>query len=202
MTLYVEQYDAYASQVATWATRKNMSVGGDLAVGGTLSVTGSVALTEGITIGGTLVGDRKSVAASGGTTRILTAANSGSLNLFDSAAGITYTLPAPAVGLQYNFVTSTLQTSSAHVVVTDAGSTLLIGSVVMLSGEDVTPSATLGPKMFAANGSTHIKYTSNGTTTGGGIGTWLQFTCISATRWHVIGVVKSPSGSIATPFST
>ena len=102
MTQYVEQYDAYASQVTTWATLKNMSVGGNLAVGGTLAVTGAVALTAGLTIGGTLVGGRQAVTASGGTTRILTAANSGSLNLFDSAAGITYTLPAPSVGFWNN----------------------------------------------------------------------------------------------------
>jgi hypothetical protein len=66
----------------------------------------------------------------------------------------------------------------------------------------VTPSATLGPKQFAGDGSSHIKVTMNGTTLGGGIGTWLRFRCISATLWNVTGVVNSPSGTIATPFST
>lgn len=171
-------------------------------VTGNLSVSGTSTLTGAITTSAAIVGNRKTATASGGTTRTLTAANSGSLNLFDSAAGITYTLPAPVVGLYYDFIWTTLQTSSAHVVVTDAGTTFLQGSITMFSGENVTPSATLGPKQFAGNGSSHIKTTTNGTTTGGGIGGWMRFVCTSATLWTVTGVINSPSGSIATPFST
>lgn len=127
---------------------------------------------------------------------------SGSTFLFDRATGTAYTLPAPAVGLVYNFYVSVLQTSGANVVVTNAASVFLTGSVITFSGEDVTPSATLGPKMFAGNGTTHIKTTTNGTTLGGGVGSWMQYHCISATVWYVTGVIKSPSGTIATPFST
>lgn len=140
--------------------------------------------------------------ASGGTARTLTAAGSGTTNLFDSAAGITYTLPVPVAGQMFRFIWTVLQTSSAHVVVTDAATTFLLGAVAMFSGEDVTPSATLGPKMFAANGTTIVKTTTNGTTTGGGIGSWMEFRAISTTVWFVNGVIKSPSGSIATLFST
>lgn len=175
---------------------------GNGTVSGTLAVTGASTLTGAITTSAAIIGNRLTATASGGTTRTLTAANSGSLNLFDSAAGITYTLPAPVVGLYYDFIWTTLQTSSAHVVVTDAGTTFLQGSVAMLSGENVTPSATLGPKQFAGNGSSHIKTTTNGTTTGGGIGGWMRFVCTAATLWTVTGVINSPSGSIATPFST
>lgn len=139
---------------------------------------------------------------SGGTTRTLVAGGSGSINLFDSAAGITYTLPAPVVGLVFDFLWTVLQTSSAHVVVTDAGTTFLNGAVAMFSGEDVTPSNLLGPKMFAGNGTTHIKTTTNGTTSGGGIGGWMRFRCTTATIWTVTGIIKSPSGTIVTPFST
>ena len=171
-------------------------------VTGNLSVSGTSTLTGAITTSAAIVGNRSTATASGGTTRTLTAANSGSLNLFDSAAGITYTLPAPVVGLYYDFLWVTLQTSSAHVVVTDAGTTLLQGSITMFSGEDVTPSSTLGPKQFAGNGSSHIKTTTNGTTTGGGIGGWMRFVCTSATKWTVTGCINSPSGSLATPFST
>lgn len=139
--------------------------------------------------------------ASGGTTRVLTAAGSGSENLFDSAAGITYTLPAPVVGLEFRFLWTTLQTSSAHVVVTNAGTVFLAGCIQMFSGEAVTPSSTLGPFQFAGNGSTHLRTTTNGTTTGGGIGSFLRFKCVSATIWIVTGIIKSPSGNLATPFS-
>lgn len=177
---YIELYNPEVSQAGGIRTKKNIVLAGTAA----------------------LVGQKEVVTASGGTTRTLTAANSGSLNLFDSAAGITYTLPAPVVNLQYDFCTTVLQTSSAHAVVTDAGTTFLVGSIGMFSGEAVTPSSTLGPMMFAANGTTHVKYTSNGTTTGGGVGTWLRFTCVSSTQWFVQGIVKSPSGTIATPFST
>lgn len=153
-------------------------------------------ITGAITTGRTIP-----VTASGGTTRTLTAPNSGSINLFDSAAGITYTLPTPAVGLYYDFVWTVLQTSSAHVV-TAVAAVFLTGAVAMFSGEDVTPSNTLGPKMFAGNGSSHVKLSTNATTSGGGIGSWLRFTCVSATLWYVQGVIKSPSGTIITPFST
>lgn len=140
-------------------------------------------------------------APSGGAARVLTAADSGSTNLFDSAAGITYTLPAPVVGLNYGFLWTVLQTSSAHVVVTHAGTVFLSGAVSMFSGEAVAPSATLGPFMFAGNGASHLRTTTNGTTTGGGIGGWMHFRCTSATIWTVTGVLKSPSGNLATPFS-
>lgn len=139
--------------------------------------------------------------ASGGTTRTLVASASGSTNLFDSAAGITYTLPAPVVGLVFDFLWTVLQTSSAHVVVTDAASTFLQGVVQMFSGEAVTPAVNVGPYQFAGNGTTHLRTTTNGTTTGGGIGGWMRFRCTAATLWTVTGVVKSPSGNLATPFS-
>lgn len=72
----------------------------------------------------------------------------------------------------------------------------------MFSGTDVTPSSTLGPKYFAANGTSHIKFTSNATTTGTALGSWLEFVCYDATHWFAYGNIDSPSGSIATPWST
>jgi hypothetical protein len=78
----------------------------------------------------------------------------------------------------------------------------LLGVVQMFSGEAVTPAVNVGPYQFAGNGSSHIKVTTNGTTTGGGIGSVMDFHCVSATQWLVSGVLKSPSGNMATPFST
>lgn len=141
-----------------------------------------------------------SVLASSGNTTI-TAAMSGATMLFDSAGGITYTLPTPVVGLTYYFFRSVLQTSSAHVITAGSGK-FLLGTLAMFSGEVVTPSSTLGPFMVAGNGTTHIQYTTNCTTTGGGAGSWSKFVAISTTVWAVTGVEKSPSGSLATPFST
>jgi hypothetical protein len=104
--------------------------------------------------------------------------------------------------LRFQFINTVLQTTGANTVVTDAATTFVTGSVVTFSGEKVTPSSTLGPFQYAGNGSSHIKVTTNGTTTGGGIGTVLDFLCVSSTLWYVTGVINSPSGNTATPFST
>jgi hypothetical protein len=141
------------------------------------------------------------VTASSAAAVTLKKSQSGGSFLFDRATGTAYTLPAPSVGLFFRFYVPVLQTSGANVV-TSVAAVFQVGAVAVFSGEDVTPSATLGPKMFAGNGTTHVKTTTNGTTTGGGVGSWLEYHCISSTVWHVSGVLKSPSGSIATPFST
>ena len=145
---------------------------------------------------------RRVIIASASATVTLAAGNTNSRYAFDRASGTSYTLPAPVAGLTFDFLVTVLQTSGANVVVTNAASVFLLGAVAMFSGEDVTPSSTLGPKMFAGNGTTHIKTTTNGTTTGGGIGSWMRYTALSATQWFVEGVLKSPSGTLATPFST
>lgn len=170
----------------------------------TLAVTGVATFTAAPVFTAAPTGPIKvPVTASGGATRTLAASTSGSVNLFDAATSIAYTLPAPVVGLYYDFLWTVLETGGqAHNIVTDAGTTFLAGYIHMISDVNVTPSATLGPKGFAGDGSSHVKVTMNGTTTGGGVGTLLRATCISTTVWHVSGVVRSPSGTIATPFST
>lgn len=196
MSQYIEQYLSEVQYAGGLNTQKPVSMESTLAVTGVATFTAAPVFTAAPTGPKTT-----SILASSGNTTI-TAATSGSTRLFDSSAGITYTLPAPVVGLTYTFLWTVAQASSNHIIITDAGTTFLLGGVVTFSGENVTPSATLGPKAFAADGSTHIKYTSNATTTGSGLGTWLVFTCVTATKWLVHGIVNSPSGTIATPFST
>lgn len=145
---------------------------------------------------------KRPLTASSSAAVVLKKSQSGGTFLFDRASGTSYTLPVPVVGLYYEFYVSVLQTAGANVIITNAASVFLTGAIIAFSGEDVTPSSTLGPKMFAGNGTTHVKTTTNGTTTGGGVGTRFAVHAISATVWYVTGVVKSPSGSIATPFST
>jgi hypothetical protein len=134
-----------------------------------------------------------------GATVTLTAAQSGSTVVFDRAAGIVFTLPAPEVGLLYKFFVSTTITSNAAKIITSAASVYILGNV-LTNTVGATPSANDGPKTFAGNGSTHIAISMSGTTTGGIIGTWLECECISSTLWAVRGVVCA-SGTIATPFS-
>lgn len=138
---------------------------------------------------------KSSVISGSGATVTLTAQQSGATALFDRAAGIVYTLPAPAVGLNYRFIVSTTITSNAAKVITDSGTTLLIGNILVCKDSDGTSLATFG------NGSTHVSVSMNGTTTGGIIGTELIFTCVNSTTWQVSGFAHG-SGTIATPFAT
>lgn len=128
--------------------------------------------------------------------------------LFDNAAGTVYILPTPVVGLTYTFLTTVLQTSGADEIDVDSASgALMVGAVTMFSGSDVTPSSSLGPFAFTAPAaSSYVEITSNGTTTGGGIGSIINCQCIAtgagaANLWMVTGMLFSPSGSLATPFS-
>lgn len=129
------------------------------------------------------------------TTQALTAAQSGSVILWNAAAGFTITLPAPVVGVQFLLAVLTSVTSSNHKVITDASTTFLVGGLAL--GE---VAATTAP-LFPANGSTIRSVTMNGTTTGGLIGTYMELTCINSTQWLIQGQVLG-SGSLATPFAT
>lgn len=132
-----------------------------------------------------------------GATRTLSANESGSLCVFDRAAGIVYTLPtAPAPGTYFDFIVTTTITSNAAKIITGAGTELLTGYLVSIDTD--TSDAARG---FGANGSTHIAISMNGTTTGAIKGTKIRATCLSATNWVVEGTLLG-SGTVATPFAT
>lgn len=120
--------------------------------------------------------------------------NSGQTFLFDSATGITYTLPAPSTGLEYSFVVTTTPTSGSHKIITDAATTFLLG--VVTSGS--VGGAAL---QFQGNGTTHVAVTMNGTTTGGLVGTSIRFKCVTATQWEVVGQNVNSAAAL-TPFAT
>jgi hypothetical protein len=145
---------------------------------------------------------KRPITASSSAAVTLKRSQSGGTFLFDRASGTSFTLPTPSAGLWFRFYVSVLQTSGANVVVTSGATVFLLGVVQMFSGEAVTPAVNVGPYQFAGNGSSHIKVTTNGTTTGGGIGSVMDFHCMNATQWLVSGALKSPSGNMATPFST
>lgn len=148
-----------------------------------------------VTFGGTATfnGARVGVVngSSGNTT--VPASGSGAVFLFDTAAGITYTLPSPVVGAAYTFIVTTSVTSSNHKIITSAGTVLLQG---------VITSATTTASVFeSVIGTSNIAVTMNGSTTGGLVGTQLEFRCLSATLWQVFGT-NFTSGTTATPFAT
>lgn len=131
-----------------------------------------------------------------GATRSLNANESGSLCLFDRAAGIVYTLPTASPGAYFDFAITTTITSNAAKVITAAGTELLIGGYTNVDTDTSNAVAA-----FLGNGSTHVAVSMNGTTTGGILGTKLRFTCLSSTRWMVEGIVQG-SGVVATAFAT
>lgn len=125
----------------------------------------------------------------------LTAQQSGALVLMDAAAGYTITLPTPVAGMYFEFLQTVTQTSSTQKIITSAATVFLLGEVLTYT------TATASPAGFAFDGTTHIAYASNGTTSGGIIGTRLIMTALSATVWAITGTVVG-SGTIVTPAST
>jgi len=133
-----------------------------------------------------------------GATRTLAPEESGALCLFDSAAGVVYTLPptsASTIGLTYDFLVKTTITSNAAKIITADASTFLVGAVVSANSGATTATA------YPANGTTIRALSSNGTTTGGTIGDRYRVTCISSTQWAIDGQVVA-TGTTATPFAT
>jgi hypothetical protein len=139
---------------------------------------------------------KQNVISGAGATRSLNENESGSIALFDRAAGIVYTLPTAKAGIYFDFIITTTITSNSAKVITSAGTELLIGGYTNVDTDTSNAVAA-----FTGNGSTHIAVTQNGTTTGGILGTKLRFTCLSSTRWMVEGIVQG-NGTVATAFAT
>jgi len=131
-----------------------------------------------------------------GATRTLLKEESGSLCLFDRAAGNVYTLPAPVEGAQFEFQCTVAVTSNAYKIITNSASVFLIGSIM---GGSLTVADS--GDVFQGNGTTHVAVSMGGSTTGGLVGGSLRFTAISSTQWSVTGNYVG-SGTLADPFAT
>ena len=142
------------------------------------------------------LGSHRQVIQSVGATRTLLAKESGSLCLFDRAAGNVYTLPAPVEGMQFEFSTTVAVTSNAAKVITNSASVFLIGS---LMGGSLTVADS--GDVFPGDGTAHVAVSMNGSTTGGLVGGSMKFTAISSTQWLVEGDFVG-SGTLADPFAT
>lgn len=186
-----DMYGAVETLAATAFTGA-VTMSSGLDVTGALTVSTTTALSGAVT-------QKAAVISGSGATVTLTAAQSGSVVLMDRAAGIVFTLPAPAVGLFYDFHVTASVTAAAYKVITDAGTTLLIGSLM-----DIDTDSSNAVAAWVANGTTHISVNMTAAATnalGGLIGTWIRFTCVSATQWMVAGIVQG-AGTVATPFAT
>lgn len=192
MTMLVE--DRYPDISIAGGLNTNKPV----AFGSTLAVTGVVTL-GGIVNTGTTSGSRSNIISGSGATATLTAAQSGSTALFDRAAGIVYTLPPPVTGYVFNFVATVSVTTNSYKVITDAGTTLLQGQVFSIDTDSTNAVAA-----WTGNGSSHLAVTQAAAATnatGGLLGSWLRFTCVSTTLWQVEGMTQA-AGTPSTPFAT
>ena len=139
-------------------------------------------------------GIHKNVIQDVGATRTLLDTESGSLCLFDRAAGNVYTLPAPVAGMSFEFLVTVDVTTNANQVSTDAATTFLVGGVIM---GDVTV-ATSGD-YFEADGTAIVGIAGDGATAGGLIGERYECIAISTTVWAINGVCHG-AGTLTTPF--
>lgn len=126
--------------------------------------------------------------------RTLTADDNGAICLFNTAAGYTITLPAASPGLYFDFAVTTTITSVGAKVICASGD-FLLGTIWQIIDTSYAPTAR------AANGSTHVSWNGDGTTTGGYAGDTIRVMAISDTQWHISGF-NVATGSEATPFST
>lgn len=160
---------------------------------GGITTTGSLTV-NGITNTGANSGQLKNIVNLTATTS-LTQSQSGSTITLAPAAATVITLPTtPVVGTSFTFVVVTSATGTNTLkIITGSGTQLLQG---------VITSATTTASVFeSVIGTSNISVAMNGTTTGGLVGSQLEFTCLSATLWQVFGT-NFTSGTTATPFAT
>lgn len=141
-------------------------------------------------------GLHQQVIAEGVATRTLIAAESGSLCVFDTAAGVLYTLPTPVVGMYFDFMPSITTTGEYKVITKTIASEFMLGAVF-----SYTTTVTLSDA-FEANGSTHVSINHDGGATGGDQGGIYRLTAISTTQWLITGTLYCGTTTPTTPFDT
>jgi len=159
--------------------------------------TGLERLGYGSPAGCIATGQHQQVISGVGATRTLLPEESGSLCLFDRAAGVVYTLPTPVEGMKFEFATTvTITSNAAKTITATIASQFILGTMF---GYTTDATEIDG---FSADGSTHVAISSNGSTTGGVIGDRYTLTAISATQWLVEGSIFCGTSTPATPFAT
>lgn len=161
---------------------------GGINMGGVLDPTRDLAPT-----GYAQFNQTTNVVASSSASVVLLPIQTASTFLLDRASGVTYTLPPPQVGLNFNFFVTVSVTSNNHIIQTDASTTFFLGSLYEAA------SASTG-NTYLANGTSNKTVTMNGSTTGGLKGTYISAVCFSSTQWIIDGTVIG-SGTLATPIS-
>lgn len=196
MTQYIEQYDAYASQVSTWATLKNMSVGGTFTAVGAANFSGAVGITGLLTLGSMTTGG--AVSALGDTLTVTQALHAGRVIGFGKTSGTICTLPASSgSGDVYTFVIVVAATSNANIIKVANATDVMGGSLALQ--QDVDAAGTL--KLWQAATTDDTITLAGAATTGGIKGGFIRCTDYASGFWSCQLWTSSGGGSEATPFS-
>ena len=161
----------------------------NLADGGT--VAGATTFSAGTNLGIKLL--------AAGASQTVSAADSGKTIVFDVAAATLCTLPAPALGMQFDFVTSILATGD-HEVQAATNAEGFVGGVSVVS-----TTAAKADFFSAADAGTDDFITQTGGTNGGGPGSHLRIVgrlaSSAAKCWLVSGVLGAVGSTVVTPFA-
>lgn len=139
-------------------------------------------------------GQHVNVIAGWTTGRTLLASESGSLVVFDTAAGQACTLPAPVAGMYFDFVVHTTGTGT-YSVTTDAATTFIGGGL-----DSSSTAVAEGGDTFTANPASTTAIELDADTTLRLQGGWFRLTAISSTVWNCRGTLMGV-GTLATPFN-
>ena len=131
----------------------------------------------------------------GTSAATLTAADAGSVIMFNNATGYAVTLPPAAEGLTFRVFVNVTVTSGVARLACATGDFF---SGTLFQGTDTT----YLPAARVANGTTHLAWEGNGSTTSGIAGDWFDIVATSSTVWQVIGGLCSATGTEATFWKT
>jgi len=199
MQQVVRAMELYFNKLDSLTPNQAQSYRADAFYGGTLDVTGAATFSS--TINGL-----KSYVSMTTATAAPTAATSGTVYVFNRAAGVTVTLPVAAAGLHYRFIVGTTITSNAGII---KGATAVdcftAYSMVNLFDKDNNVAQS---KIFYADGSNDDVFSMDGSTTGGVLGSVIDVFGIatggqgSATAvWHLYSPLLIADDTLATPFA-
>jgi len=144
---------------------------------------------------GILSGDASILAA--GTGHVLTGADAGKTVVFNAAAATTVKLPAPELGMVFNFVTAVTATAD-HVIQAATNDHGFLGGVLFMN----TTADQTDAFAAAADGNNDF-ITMNGTTSGGHAGSHWRIVAVldaSAAKCWVATGTTIGSGAAVTPF--
>lgn len=149
-------------------------------------------------LGTDVVSYRKPIVSLTSATKTATVMESGTMFVFNRAAGIVLTLPASAdIGTYFDIMVGTTLTSNFYTINTATpASELLVGKIISCA-TDNSNATTAYPALV---GSSYVSVDMDATTTGGVKGDSIRFTKINDTTWEVYGNINA-SGVVATPFA-